>query len=433
MWRTTELGPIGSKLLSLTPESGTTVIQNARLIDGRGGRPIERTNVVIEGERIKELLEPQAPLPAGPDVRVIDATGKTVMPGLIDVHVHLTGVATMDPYRRYLWPSEGVRTIRAALDVYRAYEAGWTTMIDLGWPGPGNDLKFAINTGLISGPRILTAIAALSQTGGHSDWHMFPYEWVKEKGWRGRIVDGVDECRKAVRLNFREGADLTKIMATSGGFGSEHDWPPVAALTQDELDAIVDETNSHGAITAAHCRSVEGVRKAIAAGVHSIEHGSIDKENYDILTTMAEKGIALVPTLSIQYWFQKEGLQRGMPKWGVEMSKWEIELRKEMVRKANEEGVIVATGTDTGSSFGIGQNALELELLCDAGLSPMEAIVAATRDAARSRGIEKQVGTIVAGKLADVLVLNTDPLADIRSLRGTDNVASIIRAHEPIS
>ena len=421
-------GAISTNLIQLPSDPGhLTLITGARLIDGQGGEPRDGVSILVAGAIIKEIGADGTVALGKEPHRRIEAAGKTVIPGLIDAHVHLTGQATFDPYRRYLWPSDGVKTIKAVADAERALEAGWTTVVDLGWPSPALDIRAAAHLGIVVAPRILSAVAALSPTGGHGDWHALPYQWVKEREFRGRLVDGEDECRKAVRLNFREGADLTKIMVTSAGFGSERDWPPRDIFGEEELAAIVDETKKHLGTIAAHCIGGSGVRKAIAAGVNTVEHGVVDPEDYDILGTMAAQGVTLIPTLSIFYWFAEEGLGRGMSAWGVDMAKRVMATQMAMVRRAKEAGVPIATGTDTGSSYGIGQNAKELELLVQAGLTPMEAIVAATRNAARARGIGAEVGTLEPSKQAEMLLLNVDPLGDVRALQSLESIEAIIR------
>jgi len=437
MLRATELGPIGGKLISLVPNGGTTVIKGGRLIDGTGSVPRDNVDIVIRGERIAAVGHREGVVLAeDSDVLVIDGTGRTVMPGLIDAHVHLRGALTSDPYKRFFWPEEGqtggINAIFAAVVAYRALEAGWTTMTDLGC-GPARALKWAINHDVVVGPRILAAVKAISGTGGHTDWLPLPYDLMKEKEYRGHIVDGVDQCRHAVRLNYREGADLIKIMVASAGLQAKS-WPPPVTLTHDELAAIVDEAHRRGLIVATHCGGAPSVRAAVAAGVDSVEHGKLEPPDYDILGRMAEQGVSLVPTLSVLYWFHSKGAERGTPQNMVDRAGQQLDLQCAMVRKAKEEGVNIALGTDTGTpKWGVGLNGLELQLLVDAGLTPMEAIVAATRNAAKARGIADQVGTIAPGKLADILVLEVDPLEDIRALQEKGNIAKILRSRDPIS
>jgi imidazolonepropionase-like amidohydrolase len=421
------------KLISLGSDSGTTVIRGARLIDGTGQAPRASATLVIRGDRLVAIQEAETALPSESNVRLIEAAGKTVIPGLIDVHVHLTGMNTVEPYRRYLWPSDGVKTITAMLDALKAYAIGWTTLVDLGWPGPAKDLKWAINRGLIDGPRIFTAIASLSATGGHGDWPIFPYEWVQEKQWRGRIVDGVEACRKAVRLNYREGADITKVLVTGTTYSGRHVWPPIAAFGHEELEAIVDETRKHKGTVAAHAVGGEGVRKALTAGVDSIEHGTIEPEDYDLLEVMAERGVTLVPTLSIGALFRSQGEQPNMDPWSLDRAHRVRDIQYAMVRKAKELGVRIATGTDLGSGFAMGRNAWELELLVEAGLTPMEAIVAATKAAAECRHLSADLGTIEPGKLADLLILDADPLENVGLLQDEQRIVSILRSRESLS
>lgn len=398
-------------------------ISGARVIDGEHDTPIERATVVIRGQSIEDVLPAGAPMPEG-TTQTIDATGMTLLPGLIDAHAHLDGLATKDPYRRFFSPSDGVKTLRAALEAQRYIEAGWTTVADLG-VGKSIDLRAAIQSGVITGPRIIATVAPLSYTGGHVDWPIFPYEWVKERGWRGRIVDGPDECRKAVRLNFREGADMTKIMVT-GGLGSSRKWSPSGAFTAPELDAIVDETRSQGGLVAAHCMGGgPGVRKAALAGVDSIEHGLIEKQDYDVLALLAERHIVLVPTLSAWHCIATEGRDKGYSDESIEAAARFVDLQNEMVRQAKRDGVHIAAGSDAHHRLTTGPASLELELLVEAGLTEMEAIVAATRTAAAARGLADVLGTIARGRRADMLLVKSDPLRDIRSLGARESIVTV--------
>jgi len=237
-----------------------------------------------------------------------------------------------------------------------------------------------------------------------------------------------------VRLNCREGADLIKIMVASGGLQIGKKYPPPVGFTQDELAAIVDEAHRRGLVVATHCGGGPSVRAVVSAGADSVEHGDLEPQDYDILGEMAARGVTLVPTLSVCHWFHTKGAEKGTPQEGVDLAGHLLDLGFAMVHKAKEEGVKIAVGTDTGTpSWGVGLNALELELLVTAGLTPMEAIVAATKNAAECRGIGDHVGTLVPDKLADLLVLDVDPLQDIRALQDKNSISKILRSRDPIS
>lgn len=432
MYSITEKGPLGKKVVALE-EGKTTVLKGGSLIDGTGREPLAKAVVIVEGERITAVSqEGEVAIPSGENVETIDTSGQVIIPGLIECHIHLRGGTTYDPYRKYLVPPEGLRVIRAALEAYEMLAAGFTTIRDFGGGG-GLSVKGAINGGLILGPRIIAAITALSPTGGHGDWHPLPYEWVKEVTIRATLVDGVDECRKAVRLLLREGADVIKLFTTGGGITNTPE--DLAALgrpefTVAELEAMVDEAHRKGTKVAAHAVGARGVREAVLAGVDTIEHGCFGFEEEDLLDLIAEKGVTLVPTLTILHLVATRGEEWGLLQGGIEKGRELLEQTAKMVKAAHDRGVRIAVGTD--AEFAIGENALELELMVEAGLSPMQAIVAGTQNGAIALGLEKDIGTVEPGKLADILVLTQDPLQDIRVLQNRESIARILKSKQPL-
>ncbi|OFV83164.1 MAG: hypothetical protein A2W26_07685 [Acidobacteria bacterium RBG_16_64_8] len=416
--------------------TGTLVLKGGRLIDGTGRPPLANGVVVIEGERITKVGPVgEVVIPTGRDVRTLDTAGKVLMPGLIECHIHLNGEVTFDAYRRYLAPPEEERLLRSAADAARMLEAGFTTLRDVGSKF-APILKRAARSGILRAPRIFGSGQALTVTGGHGDWLHFPYAWVRDAKFRGWIVDGADECRHVVRLQFREGADLVKIIASGGGITNTPEdlaGLGVPEFSPDELRAIVEEARMRRAKVAAHTTGAEATRQAIAAGVDTIEHGMISAEHYDVLDTMAERGVILDPTMAIMYRAGYDGDRIGVFKGGQEAARRVLELQQRMVDAAKRRGVTVVLGTDCIGSLGAGESALELRLLVDSGLSTMEAIVAGTRNGAIALGAEKDLGTLEPGKVADVLVLNKDPLADIKVLEDTATIAHVIQSRAPIA
>lgn len=424
---------LSQKLIPLEGER-KYLLTGGTLIDGTGRPAVADAAIVIEGERIVQAGRiGEIPIPE--DATVVDTAGKVMMPGLIDCHIHLTGEVTFDAYRRYLMPSEEGRLLRAAADSIEMLETGFTTLREPGGKF-GTILKRAINQGVMVGPRILAAGIPLTTTGGHGDWRHFPYEWVKEGQWRGLIVDGVDECRKAVRRQFREGADLIKILASGGGVtNSDEDLAGMGMpeFTDEELEAIIEEAHMRRAKVAAHTTGAEVIRHSVAAGIDTIEHGVIPPSDYDVLDMMAEKGVVLVPTIAIFYRTGYEGDKLGVYAGGQVAARRLVDQQKAMVNEAKRRGVTIVLGTDCVGAMGVGESALELRLLVESGLSPLEAIVAGTQNGAIAMGLQKHLGTLQPGKLADILVLNQDPLDDIRVLEDRHNIKHILKTKTPLS
>lgn len=424
-----------SNLIQLS-EGKTIVLKGGRLIDGTGSDVLENPAIIIEADRIVDVGEMNTVnIPDNENVEVVDTSGKTIMPGLFDCHIHLTGVVTFDAYRRYLNPSDELKLLQAAVDAVVMLEHGFTTLRDVGGK-PSLVLKRAVNQGIITGPRIHAAGPALTVTGGHGDWLHFPYDWVKNQKFRGWPVDGEEECRKAVRFNFRNGADLIKIIASGGGITNTAE--DLAAMgipefSSEELKTIVTEAHMRRGKVAAHTTGAQATRQALDAGVDTIEHGFIQPPDYDILDLMAESGVSLIPTLSVLYRSGFEGDEMGVWKGGQEAGKRFLELNQEMVAEAKRRGVNVALGTDGVGHMGAGRSGLELRLLVDSGFTALEAITVGTRNSALAMGIEDKVGTLEPGKLADILILNRDPLQEITILEEKNNISTIIKSFTPLS
>lgn len=416
---------LGSNVVRLAGQP-PLVIAAARVIDGTGRSPIADAAVVVEDRRVT-YVGSAAEAPNPPGAQRITHAGKSILPGLIDAHLHLTGDTTSDVYRRFLTPEQPYRVIKAGMHAATMLAAGFTTVRDIGLPGPGLALREAVRDGLIEGPRILTAVAALGQTGGHADWHVFPYAWVKDGPFpRGLMVDGPDACRRAVRLVLREGADLVKLFLESGGVtNTPEDLHAAPEFTDEELKAIIEEAHRRGVRVAAHAKSASVIRRAVEFGVDTIEHGDLAPTDRDVFELMAERNVVLVPTLSLYFWVSTEGERWGIFKGGRDAAARLLPARQAMVRAAVKDGVKIAVGTDTGHSMGLGRNAKELELLVDAGLSPMAALHAATRTAAEALGLADELGTIEPGKLADLIVVEGDPLNDITELLKPGNPLAV--------
>jgi imidazolonepropionase-like amidohydrolase len=387
-------------------------IHAGRLLDGTSTATRQNVSVLIAGEKIAGVQD-GFQTPAG--ARVIDLRTATVMPGFIDSHTHITGEGTGNAIVRAATESPLDDAVRSTTYARRTLEAGFTTIRNLGADG-GADvaLKRAIADGLVTGPRIWTARTTLSITGGHGDQGgLRPDLWVAPT-WADGIVDSADEARKAVRYQHKYGADLIKITAT-GGVLSIGDSGDAQQFTDGELAAIVEAAHLLGMKVAAHAHGKQGIDSAIRAGVDSIEHGTYgDAESFALYK---KHGTYLVPTILAGKTVAELALKPGHFHPTVQEKAARIgPLIQDMFRRAYAAGVKVAFGTDSGVSTH-GENAREFGYMVEAGMPPIEAILSATRHAADLVGAADRIGSIQAGRFADVIAVAGNPLTDISELR----------------
>lgn len=378
-----------------------TIITAARLIDGTGGAVRERAAVVVRDGRIVEVRDGvPADLPEG--ARVIDLGERTLLPGLIDTHLHFAGNLRRDglPLGSQ-HPVEG--GIRSAAEARLMLEAGFTTVRDCG-SRTTPILKRQIDAGAVPGPRIVAANTGITQA--FHRW--YDASLPLERGWV-RFAYGPDQCRRAVHESLREGADFIKIGTSTGETGA---WGKFPVFSVEEVRAIIDEAHACGVKVASHCMGDPGVRTALLGGVDCIEHGyGISEET---IRLMRDRGAIFSPTL----WLGEAAVRQFDTPERHEIRREQVET----VRQALELGVAIAAGTDcTGVSWlPHGGNAREFELLVDAGLTPMQAIVAGTRTAAKALDLDREVGTLEPGKYADLIAVSGDPLADITRLQAVE-------------
>jgi imidazolonepropionase-like amidohydrolase len=385
-----------------------TAIRAARLIDGNGGAPVRDAVVIVDGERIVAVGS-NLPTPAG--ATVIDLGGATLLPGLIDCHTHITGGDPKDYYERLFRRSPIDAAIEAHVYARRTLEAGFTTIRDVG-AGEFVDiaLRKAIDSGVVVGPRMQAASLAIGATGGHADLTGFsPYLAFKEFS---SVADGVDEIRKAVRLRVKNGADLIKVIATAGVL-TEEGSAGAPQYSQPELDAVVQEATMWEKKVAAHAHGAEGIKRAVRAGVASIEHGSlVDDEG---IRLMKERGTYLVADIYNDDYILAEYGRLKYPDKIIEKERQIGRLQRENFQRAVRAGVKIAFGTDAGV-YPHGWNAKQFAHMVRWGLTPMQAIQAATVNAAELLGWRDRIGTIRPGLFADLVAVDGDPLQDVAAL-----------------
>ena len=384
-----------------------------RMIDGRGGPPVEPARVVIQGERIT-AAGPADRIKAPEGARRISLGARTLLPGLIDAHVHLKGWRSSNPDDVLITPHP-LAALRAAADCRKLLYAGFTTVRDCGGC-LGPHLRDAIAAKEIPGPRILTAYRGLSQTG-----RVKKVTWALDITPLRQEVDGVDDCVRVVREQIGLGADLIKVSITGRVYAPQSD-PGQTAYTTDEIQAIVNEAHRMGRRVAAHAQATKGIKNGILGGVDSIEHGIyLDEE---ACQWMRERNTVLVPTLAYFYRIATLGEGLGSPAYAVRKAKEVVEAHMKSFALAMRMGITIGMGTDFEGSalFPHGENGAEFDLMADGGMAERDVIVAATATNAAILGIEQKVGTIETGKLADLIAVPGNPLKQISALRQVEFV-----------
>jgi len=403
------------------------VIDVGRLVDGTGAAPIRDARIRIDEDGRIDAVGAAASVSVPEEATRSEYPDATVIPGLIDAHLHIQGLRSMDP-TEWVLESDALGAARATVDLRKLLRSGFTSIRDLG-STVGVPLKRAVEAGDVAGPRIFTSGPSISQTGGHGDSHFLPYEWAAETGLGiSTLADGADECRKAARANIREGVDVIKIM-TTGGVLSERDEPTQSQFTDAEVQAMVEEAHRVDIPVASHAQGTPGIVRALENGVDTIEHAFyLDEPTVDLLL---ETDATLVPTLAIMHRIVELGEEHGVPEHGVRKAQAAFEAHVESTKMAAEAGVPIALGTDFLGPELVphGENALEAELLVEKiGFSEAEAIEAGTRVAARTVPAD-DIGTLEAGNWADFVVLGENPLDDIEALRA---VEATYKGGEPV-
>lgn len=394
--------------------ASSLLVSDVSLVDGTGAPAQPHQSVVVEGARIA-WVGPGAQAPSFSQGRIIDGGGRTLLPGLVNAHVHLCNDGAPDLFAQVSEDTLPIATLRAARSAQLTLDSGVTTVRDCGSvDGIAIEVGKAIADGLVPGPRVQAAGRVITMTGGHG--HFI-----------GREADGPDALRRAARTELKSGAAFIKVMAT-GGVLTPGVSATQTALTVDELRAVADTAHDAGRRVTTHAIGGVGIKNALRAGIDSIEHGFyLDEEALEIAV---DQGTFLVPTLVALTSIVANGGPLGAPAWVVAKAEREVERSREMFRAAVASGMLIAAGTDAGTPFNHHQDmARELALMVDLGLSPLRALTAATSGSAQNMDLLHDIGTLTVGKRADLLLVDGDPTRDIGHITGVVLVVTSGRVH----
>ena len=389
-----------------------TFIHCGKLIDAKGNTHLPEMTIIVEGNKI--LAVEKGYKAAGANDKLVDLKTKTVLPGLIDMHVHLEGEVSKNSQIERFTLNEADIAFRSARLARITLMAGFTTVRDLGGSGVNIALRNAINAGTVEGPRIFTAGKAIATTGGHADpTNGYRKDLMGDPGPKEGVINSADEARQAVRQRYKDGADLIKITATGGVLSVAKDGSS-PQFNDEELRAIIETAKDYGMHTAAHAHGAEGMKRAVLAGITTIEHGT--KMTDEVMDLMKQKGTYFVPTITAGKSVAENAKIPGFFHPLVVPKALEIGPQiQETFRKAYKKGVKIAFGTDAGV-FPHGQNAKEFGYMVEAGMPVIEAIKSATIVNAEVLGMASQLGTLEPGRLADIIATDENPLDNVRTL-----------------
>jgi len=390
-----------------------TLIHCGNLVDPGAGKVLHEMTIVVEGNRISDLRSGYVK-PEGTD-KVVDLKSRTVMPGLIDMHVHFEEEISPSRYIDKVQLNPADYAFKAAVYAQRTLMAGFTTVRDLGGSGVNISLRNAINRGITVGPRIFTAGRTIATTGGHGDpTNGLNKIFMGDPGPADGVVNGPEDCMKAVRQRYKEGSDCIKITATGGVLSNAKDGSG-PQFTDEELKAIVATAKDYGFRVAAHAHGAEGIKRAARAGVNSIEHGTLMDD--EAIAIMKEHGTWLVPTIIAGRSAADSAKIPGFFPPLVTPKAIAIGGRiQETFAKAYKAGVKIAFGTDAGV-YQHGKNYIEFQYMVEGGMPPMECLRAATLSAADLLDQKDNLGAIEKGKLADIIAVDGDPIKDVKVMK----------------
>jgi imidazolonepropionase-like amidohydrolase len=399
-------------VLSLGAQAQKTFIHCGSLIDAKTTDVQPQMTIVVEANKIisidKGFTKP------GTQDKLIDLSQKTVMPGLIDMHVHLEGETNKDAALQRFTLNEADLAFRSTVFAKKTLMAGFTTVRDLGGSGVNVALRNAINQGLVVGPRVFTAGKSIATTGGHADpTNSFRKDLMGDPGPKEGVINSPEEARQAVRQRYKDGSDLIKITATGGVLSLAKDGSG-PQFTDEELKAIIETAKDYGFHTAAHAHGAEGMKRAVLAGITTIEHGT--KMTDEVMELMKQKGTFYVPTITAGKFVGEQAKVPGYYHPLVVPKALEIGPQiQETFKKAYKKGVKIAFGTDAGV-FPHGENGKEFTYMVEAGMPAMEAIKSATVVCAGILGMSDKIGTIEVGKFADIVATDENPLKNIKTM-----------------
>jgi imidazolonepropionase-like amidohydrolase len=388
-------------------EAKRTLVRAGHLLDVKTGKILDAQTIVVIGDSIQSIA-PSASVASQPGDSVIDLGGMTVLPGMIDVHTHLTMNPDLDPYRE-LTSTDAKEAINGVVNARTTLLAGFTSVRNVGASGFVDvDLRDAVNSGQVPGPHMLVSGPLLGITGGHCDENLLPLKYhVVGDG----VADGIAQVQQKVRQNIKYGADLIKICAT-GGVLSRGDDPQASQYTLEEMQAIVADAHRLGRKVAAHAHGAQGILWATEAGVDSIEHGSYI--NDEAIAEMKKRGTYLVPTLYLEDWMLEKG---NLPPFYHQKMIDVSAVAKSNIKHAMQAGVKIALGTDA-AVYPHGLNAHELDVYVNQlGMAPLAALQSTTVNAADLMGWSAKTGTLEPGKWADIIAVDKNPLDDVRVLQ----------------
>ncbi len=408
-------------LFSVNPsQAQKTIIHCGNLVDVEDSKIKSEMSITIAGNKIEKISKGY--ISPGANETVIDLKDKTVLPGLIDMHVHIEGQSSAKKYEEQFRLNDADVALRATTYAKKTLLAGFTTVRDLGGTGVNISLRNGISRGYVQGPRIFTAGKAIGTTGGHAD----PTNGVRKSlmadpGPKEGVINGVSDARKAVRQRYKNGADVIKITATGGVLSVAKDGQG-PQFTDEEVKAIVETANDYGMISAAHAHGAEGMKRAVAAGITTIEHGTLMTE--EVMDLMIKMGTYYVPTISAgKYVYEKAKIPGFFPELVVPKA---LEIGPQIQRtfgRAYKRGVKIAFGTDAGV-FPHGENGKEFGYMVEAGMPAMKAIQSATIVNATVLKMTSQIGAIKEGLLADIIAVEKDPTKDINTM---ENVVFVMK------
>ncbi|PHI21200.1 amidohydrolase [Lewinellaceae bacterium SD302] len=387
-----------------------TYLECGRLITATNDEVLTEQTIVVEDGMILEILSGYPRLAEGSEV--IDLRDRTVMPGLIDLHVHIESQSSKTRYLERFTMDPADVALRATTYCDKTLQAGFTTVRDLGGSGVNVSLRNAISAGHIPGPRIVTAEKAIGTTGGHADpTNGQRSDLMGDPGPNEGVINGPEDAYAAVRARYKKGADCIKITATGGVLSVAKDGSG-PQFTQEEANAIVAAANDYGMTTAAHAHGAEGMKRAVIAGITTIEHGTL--MNKEVMDLMIENGTYYVPTISAGKFVAEKARQPGFYPAIIVPKALSIGAQiQNTFKKAYAYGVPIAFGTDTGVSYH-GDNAREFEFMVEAGMPEIASIRSATEVAAKVLRLDEQIGTIKAGLRADIIAVPGNPTEDIK-------------------